>query len=592
MEPRNQATSPWARHLWRSSIAAGWILALSEALGAGDVYVDQSDPDCLAGTGGSLDPLCTISAAIAMANPGDTIHIAPGLYSEALSVGMDLTLRGTNGQSVTIVQSSMPGSVLHATSFIDLTVDGLTFLNANTGVAVDMGLARSLTISNSTVTSDQLGVWGTGLQGFQSTLTMTNCTVSHHSQGSLYYVYPAGIFWDGVATIIDSQITDNFGTGFRSGFDSDVTITNSTIRNNAFGVDLRRGNLTMVDCSISGATGSYGGSGSGIRIREDAIALLTNCTVSGNTAEVYGRAAGVYNESVLVMDRCLVSNNYGYGNGAIENRGDLTMTHCAVVDNLSPRVPGIDNYGTVTLSNCTIAGNMSDCEYPQYDSFGALTNRLGATTVLDHSIIGLNRGPCGINCSGVMQVEGSNLIYGGCTVTGDLTGLQTGVDPLFTDTASGDYTLQVNSPAIDAGNLARLPCDRDLGGNPRINDGNLDGQVVIDLGAHEFSHAGLQIGGTLTPGGELLFDFPGTPGMLLLVWIGTDLGSAPAGKYGCLLVDPGLGSFVVANLGMTPLPQISVDIDPLIPPVTLTFQSLALVPGAGNFSNPVVVSIE
>src|SRR5699024_1309199 len=60
-------------------------------------------------------------------------------------------------------------------------------------------------------------------------------------------------------------------------------------------------------------------------------------------------------------------------------------------------------------------------------------------------------------------------------------------DPLFTDPANGDYSVQACSPAIDAGsNSHYVDLDedtKDLAGNPRVYD---FGEGTIDMGAYEF----------------------------------------------------------------------------------------------------------
>jgi hypothetical protein len=46
----------------------------------------------------------------------------------------------------------------------------------------------------------------------------------------------------------------------------------------------------------------------------------------------------------------------------------------------------------------------------------------------------------------------------GCTISGDLTGNLTGVDPLLTSAGPFDpYALQAGSPAIDSGDNANCP---------------------------------------------------------------------------------------------------------------------------------------
>jgi hypothetical protein len=73
--------------------------------------------------------------------------------------------------------------------------------------------------------------------------------------------------------------------------------------------------------------------------------------------------------------------------------------------------------------------------------------------------------------------------------------------PLFVDFANGDYHLQLASLCIDAGDNEALPSDTtdldgdgntaelipwDLDTNPRISDGDKDGNSVVDMGAYEF----------------------------------------------------------------------------------------------------------
>jgi len=68
-----------------------------------DVFVDASAANCATGTGSAANPVCSITAAIAIAAPGDTVRIAPGTYVENVVIGIDLELVGTGGAAVTIV---------------------------------------------------------------------------------------------------------------------------------------------------------------------------------------------------------------------------------------------------------------------------------------------------------------------------------------------------------------------------------------------------------------------------------------------------------------------------------------------------------
>jgi hypothetical protein len=62
------------------------------------------------------------------------------------------------------------------------------------------------------------------------------------------------------------------------------------------------------------------------------------------------------------------------------------------------------------------------------------------------------------------------------------------VDPGFTEAAAGDFTLAAMSPLVDAGTPGGLDAgepDTDLGGAPRITDGNGDCSAQRDIGTYE-----------------------------------------------------------------------------------------------------------
>jgi hypothetical protein len=61
-------------------------------------------------------------------------------------------------------------------------------------------------------------------------------------------------------------------------------------------------------------------------------------------------------------------------------------------------------------------------------------------------------------------------------------------DPCFVDAGANNYHLSPNSPCIDAGDPSFVPDpnETDIDGEPRILDGNADGNDIVDMGADEF----------------------------------------------------------------------------------------------------------
>jgi len=59
-------------------------------------------------------------------------------------------------------------------------------------------------------------------------------------------------------------------------------------------------------------------------------------------------------------------------------------------------------------------------------------------------------------------------------------------DPSFMDTTTGDYHLNSDSPCIDTGDNRPVTTALDLGGDPRISDGNGDASAIVDMGVYEY----------------------------------------------------------------------------------------------------------
>lgn len=91
--------------------------------------------------------------------------------------------------------------------------------------------------------------------------------------------------------------------------------------------------ITLKDLRITGGRDNYGG---GIH-HAGTMLTMSDCTVTGNTADIYG--GGIWNntDSRLEMTRCTVRDNHapsGGGNGGgIITSGTLTLTDCLIEDN-------------------------------------------------------------------------------------------------------------------------------------------------------------------------------------------------------------------------------------------------------------------
>ena len=139
--------------------------------------------------------------------------------------------------------------------------------------------------------------------------------------------------------------------------------------------------------------------------------------------------------------------------------------------------------GILTLTNSTIADNIQEFVAPSIHA--ALVTRVGATTVLQNTIVARNTDALGRDCIGPITSLGNNLF-------GDLTGCGVVLQPsdltgdagLGTSTDNGTpgnahVPLLATSRAINAANATACP-EKDQIGQLR--------QPHCDIGAIEFSH--------------------------------------------------------------------------------------------------------
>jgi hypothetical protein len=252
---------------------------------------------------------------------------------------------------------------------------------------------------------------------------------------------------------------------------------------------------SLTDCVISDNTSEFGG---GVYLRWSTV-ILTRCTIEADSASYGG---GIYcdggnvtvNDSHISRNRmagrgcgiyCADSTNLDIANSAIvNNEGDVSgggfystdsspvLTGCLIANNIG--VAGIECAGGAPVFNrCTISGCHSG-EWA-YDADNIYLN--GTTATFNSCLIVNAHGGMGVR---FVRSENSRIIYsdifgngGGrfadinegpvaigvialTNANGDSCDTYYNVyrDPLFVDTASGDYHLTENSPCIDAGDPA------------------------------------------------------------------------------------------------------------------------------------------
>jgi len=215
--------------------------------------------------------------------------------------------------------------------------------------------------------------------------------------------------------------------------------------------------------------GDYRDGGGGIR-NEGGDPTFANLKIINNSTEVLG--GGIYNQSsdIKATNIELIGNTASSGGGMYNSSSYISMTNVVIRDNLSNTGGAIYNSASdFKLNNATITDNFD--EVATIYNIKQSTDR---TIALTNSIIWGNQSAGGLSL-GRDTITITNSI-----VEGDPSSLNK--DPKFVDADKGNYNLQANSPAIDAGDNSLISeVKTDLNGKRRIMGG------TVDMGAYEFS---------------------------------------------------------------------------------------------------------
>ena len=280
------------------------------------------------------------------------------------SLGDTGTGSGTSGDlRYAITQADAnPGSVIDfsVTGTIQLT-KALPGISANTTIN---GPGPSLLFLKGGGASSQFTVLGlnSGMTATISGLTITGGDSSWDG---------GGVYDSGNLTLVDCVVTGNTADAFGGGVEMyngqqpcaltliDSTVSDNSIYGSGGGVSECLGcNLTVTNSIISGnsSVGGPGGIGAG------GSASITDSNISQNTTNGDGGGIGAgdpYDHDTLTMIDCSLSGNTGGGGGAIY--GAPTLTDCTLSGNTATDNGGALETGGdgLTLTNCTFLDNSS-----------------------------------------------------------------------------------------------------------------------------------------------------------------------------------------------------------------------------------------
>lgn len=276
------------------------------------------------------------------------------------------------------------------------------------------------------------------------------------------------------------------GLSIYGGYDANTGIRNIAANTTILSGDIGTANDNTDNCYhvVLASASLWGGGGvtiDGFTIKDGYGNNINSITVNDNViGQEYGGAISTSFGTNTIMNNKIIENVSQQGGGVFMSQGINTLINNVFSNNISSLGAGFSaNSGTNTLINNTFFGNSS------YTYGGGIyayngTNTITNNVFWDNQSDGDNAVPgADIVCaSGTTSITycltQSNSIYGSGT------GIINNQNPLFTDAANGDFSLQAGSPCINVGDNAANTEPMDILGNVRIHGG------TIDLGAYEF----------------------------------------------------------------------------------------------------------
>ena len=396
--------------------------------------------------------------ALAVANSGDEIWVAAGVYTPGLS------------QSDTFSLTS--------------------------GVAIYGGFAATETVRSERDWETNLTILSGDIGGDDSTDGNSIVTDTANINGSnSYHVVSAN---GATTSITETAVLDGFiiTAGYANGSNPDddgggmyIFVGSPTLANLTFIGNLASSggglyntvvsNPTLTDVAFSNNTASA--NGGGMVNFDDSNPTLTNVIFSGNTAGSNGGGMYSNNGSDSTLTNAIFSGNTAVsdGGGIYSNSGSPTLINVTFSENSAGQNGGAlyNIFNFATLDNVILWGNTASSAGSQI-----YTHSTFASYEINHSL--MQGGDSGSNSGTAFS-----------TGTGNINS-----DPLFADAAGADgiigtldddLRLLPFSPAIDAGNNDIVSESSDLDGNNRFYD---DADVtdtgngtapIVDMGAYE-----------------------------------------------------------------------------------------------------------
>lgn len=311
---------------------------------------------------------CTLANAIMAANndvatggcpagSGDDVLLLENdilLGSPPPNIASTITIRPGGGS----ILDGAGNSCLRVSPSGVLSVEGITIQNCvapGGGAIYNRG---TVSIVDCTISGNSTSAgffYGGGICNYFGTVTITDSTISGNTANE-----GGGISNDsGTITIDDSTISGNSawsGGGIENYYDGRITLTNCVVSGNTAGsgggalngsyCEFCHGVPGVLDIRNSTISGNEASVGGGIALYQRAGLVLTQSTLSGNSAT--GKGGGIYADNpyeemyLTVIGSTISGNSSGVAGGGIFAPLEVTLSHALIAGNDAPVGPEMD----------------------------------------------------------------------------------------------------------------------------------------------------------------------------------------------------------------------------------------------------------
>ncbi|MHA3788400.1 T9SS type A sorting domain-containing protein [Flavobacterium hauense] len=334
---------------------------------------------------------------------------------------------------------------------------------------------------NAFVMVPNVGVYG-GFAGTETTLAARDLSITSNASvlsgdlnsddGANFSNYGENAHWVVIAagSLGQATLSGFVISGANQNSPANTTVNGRPIYNGG-GLVFSSVTLSIDNCIFRFNMGSDGGGMGGVH----GTLTVTNSSFENNRASNTGGGFYIIND--------------GYGD-AVQHNG--IFTNCRFVNNISTtnQINSIhydDGNGPgIVFTNCTIYDTATTGRAMHYTK-----DNFGSEPKFRNTIFSINGVQDLMVSPRINEVIFQNCITNKTSFGNNISTLNNIVssDPLFTDAAGGDFTLQSNSPAINAGNSVVFSAGQtpdlsaittDLNGKDRIVNS------IVDIGAYEF----------------------------------------------------------------------------------------------------------